>query len=394
MRFAGIDVGSRTHVVAVLDEIGQVLVKPTSFGEDAAGYERLLELLGSPVDLLIAMEATGHYGRNLFGSLAQRGFSVALLNPLRTRRFAEEDLTRAKTDAIDALGIARFAAQKRPTTTPATDPATDELRELVRLHDRLDQDFGDRLRQLHRLVDLCFPEFTRHVRTLDSQLAMAVLRAHPTAQVFSESSREELAKLCYDGRHVVGKRLARDLVEAARLSVGRHHAPVYCRQVRYLCSELEALRAKVAELRSQIEDSARDHPIASLIITIDGLGLLSAARIVAAVEDPARFRNAGAFAAYIGVVPGTNRSGLRRPGQAPLCPLGNARLRKALYMPVLGAVRRNPWLRDYYERLLERGKRPKVALMAAMRKLATAIYSVAKNRKPFVLSRPRRHPTT
>ncbi len=394
MRFAGIDVGSRTHVVAVLDESGQVLAKPASFGEDAAGYEKLFRLLESPVELLIAMEATGHYGRNLFGALTQRSFAVAVLNPLRTRRFAEEDLTRAKTDAIDALGIARFAVQKRPPATPATDTATDELRELVRLHDRLDQDSGDRLRQLHRLVDLCFPEFTRHIRTLDSQLAMAVLRAYPTARFFSESSLDELAKLCYDGRHVVGKPLARELVEAARLSVGRHHAPVYCRQVRYLCSELEALRTKVGELRSQIEASAQDHPVASLIISIDGLGLLSAARIVAAVEDPARFRHAGAFAAYIGVVPGTNRSGLRRPGQAPLCPIGNARLRKALYMPVLGAVRRNPWLRDYYERLLERGKRPKVALIAAMRKLATAIYSVAKNRTPFVPSGSRTHPKT
>jgi transposase len=37
-----------------------------------------------------------------------------VLNPLRTRRFAEEELQRTKTDAIDALGIARFAAQKRP----------------------------------------------------------------------------------------------------------------------------------------------------------------------------------------------------------------------------------------------------------------------------------------
>jgi len=386
MRFAGIDVGSQTHVVAVLDEAGQVLVKPTPFGEDAAGYERLFRILGTPEELLIAMEATGHYGRNLFRALAQRGFAMTVLNPLRTRRFAEEDLTRAKTDSIDALGIARFAAQKKPPATPPTDTATDELRELVRLHDRLDQDFCDRVRQLHRLVDLCFPEFTRHVRTLDSRLARAVLREYPTAEAFSESCLGRLAKLRYDGRHMVGKDLARELVDAARLSVGRHQGLVYRSQVRYVCSDLEALSEKIRELGSDIESRARDHPIASLITSIDGLGLLTAARIVAAVGDPARFRHAGAFAAYVGVVPGTSRSGLHRPGQAPLCPLGNARLRKALYMPVLGAVRRNPWLRPYYERLRERGKRPKVALIAAMRKLLTAIYSVCKHQRPFTIS--------
>src|SRR6476646_1456883 len=63
---------------------------------------------------LVALEATGHYWRNLFVALLAKGYAVAVLNPLRTRRFAEEKLQRTKTDAIDAPGIARFTAQKRP----------------------------------------------------------------------------------------------------------------------------------------------------------------------------------------------------------------------------------------------------------------------------------------
>ena len=54
-------------------------------------------------------------------------------------------------------------------------------------------------------------------------------------------------------------------------------------------------------------------------------------------------------------------------------------------MTTLAAVRNNPWLHAYYQRLRSNGKVPKVALMAAMRKLLTAVYSVAKNRQPFVL---------
>src|ERR1700732_1390523 len=65
---------------------------------------------GPPEGCLLALEATGHYWRNLFVALLAKGYSVAVLNPLRTRRFAEEELRRTKTDAIDALGIARFAA--------------------------------------------------------------------------------------------------------------------------------------------------------------------------------------------------------------------------------------------------------------------------------------------
>jgi hypothetical protein len=54
-------------------------------------------------------------------------------------------------------------------------------------------------------------------------------------------------------------------------------------------------------------------------------------------------------------------------------------------MPVLVAIRVNPWLRAYYQRLRAAGKRPKVAMIAAMHKLLVAIYSIAVHRRPFAL---------
>ncbi len=187
MRFVGIDIASETHVVAVVAEDQSVLLKPVPFKENAAGYELLWERLGSPRDTLVTLEATGHYWKNLFAALVTRGFAVALINPLRSRRFAQEDLERTKTDAIDALGLARFGAQKRPRVSVLRDHATDELRELVRLRDRLVQDFGDCTRRLHRLVYLGFPEFKRHVKRLDSQLSTGLLKEYPTARAFRRS---------------------------------------------------------------------------------------------------------------------------------------------------------------------------------------------------------------
>ena len=70
MRFAGIDIAAETHVVAIVDETGTPVVKPTPFTEDAEGYVRLLERLGPAADLLVVMEATGHYWQNLFATLA------------------------------------------------------------------------------------------------------------------------------------------------------------------------------------------------------------------------------------------------------------------------------------------------------------------------------------
>ena len=384
MRFAGVDVGAESHVVAVVDEQGGVETAPIRCAEDAQGYEALLKRLGRPEEVLVAMEATGHYWQNLFAVLASHAYAIVLLNPLRTRRFAEEDLQRAKTDSVDAVSIARMVQQKRPAPTVIPPAATNEIKELVALRDRLVRDLGDRIRQLHRLVDLGFPEFTRYVKRLDSQLATSILSEYPTARSLSGLPPRRLAKLVYDGRRKVGPELARTLCEAARVSVGQHHAPAYQVQVRYACEDIDVLRKRLKDADDRIRRVLADHEVGQLLVTINGLGPNSVARIIAAVRDPSLFRSPAAFAAYVGVVPGIKHSGKRTPSRAVLCPTGNAALRSALWMPVLVAVKHNVWLKAHYQRHRLAGKPPKVALIACMRKLLTAAYSVAKHRRPFV----------
>lgn len=399
MNYAGIDIAAETHVAAVLDGQGAVPLKPMAFTEDRDGYERLLRALDPFRPVLVVMEATGHYWKNLFAALAAAGHEVALINPLRSHRFAAEDLARTKTDAVDALGLARFGLQKQPAPTRLGESAANELCELVRHRDRIRQDFDDRLRQLHRLVDLGFPEFTRYVRGLDSMLATSILAEYPTAEAVAKATPRRLAKLRYDGRHLVGPELAAQLIEAARRSVGAHHraairlrssrvhstrrGAAYRVQVRDVCQDLELWRRRLAEREGDIERLLQEHEVGTLLTSIDGIGPQTAARLIAELGDPARFNSPAALAAYVGVVPGLKHSGKRRPASAGISPIGNARLRTKLWMPTLTAVRRNPWLRAFYEGLRARGKLPKVALIAAMRKLLHAVYSVAKNRKPF-----------
>ena len=389
MRYVGIDIGSEFHVVAIVGEDEAVLQGPTKLTEDAAGYERLRQLLGLSADTLVAMEATGHYWMNLFAMLAAEGYAIALLNPRRTSRFGQEELERTKTDAVDALNIARFAAQKRPAATRLPDRAADELRELVRHRDRLVQQFGDRIRQLHRLVDLGFPEFTRHVSSLDTELAATILHEYPTAEAFHGLAPSRLARLRYDGRHRVGPALARALIEAARVSVGRHHGHAYRLQVCHCCEDLDLLRRRLREIDGDIQRTLAEHEIGTLLTTINGIGPTTAARIIAEIGDPADFASVATLAAYVGVVPALKQSGKRRSMHAGISSIGNARLRRALWMPTLVAVKKNPWLKAYYDRLVLRGKRRKVALIAAMHKLIGAIHSVARRRQPFV---PNLHP--
>jgi transposase len=383
VRYAGIDIAAEDHFVAVVSEHGEVIHRATKFGENAAGYGKLFELLGTPDQVLVAMEATGHYWKNLFAVLVSRGFSVAVVNPLRTRRYSEGDLERTKTDAIDAMGIACFAQEKRPVPTKLPDSATEELKELVRLRDRLVDDLTSRVRELHRVVDLSFPEFTTILSDLATERAISLLEKYPSAKAFREARRKDISNLRY-GNYRVGLELADELLAAAQKSVGQHHAEVYRTEAKYFCADIRELKSRLRELDRKIDDHVESHPVAKLLTSIDGIGNNTAGRIVATFGDLKAFDGGGALASYVGVIPATNHSGKRRPARAGISPIGNADLRTALYMPTLAAVRLNPWLKAFYERLRKAGKPAKVALIAAMRKLLHAIYSVAKSGKPFV----------
>ena len=87
------------------------------------------------------------------------------------------------------------------------------------------------------------------------------------------------------------------------------------------------------------------------------------------------------IAALVGVAPLSRDSGKLR-GQRT-CWGGRANVRTALYMPTLVAVRHNPVLRTFYERLLAAGKPKKVALTACMRKLLTILNAMLKHQTPW-----------
>src|SRR5256714_6880486 len=100
-------------------------------------------------------------------------------------------------------------------------------------------------------------------------------------------------------------------------------------------------------------------------------------------------RRCGA-AAYAGLAPRQYRSGTSVRKRTRLSKAGNARLRKALYLPALTAIRFNPLVGVFYERLVAAGKAKMAAVGACMRKLLMIAYGVLKSRTPFDPSRGRK----
>jgi len=147
----------------------------------------------------------------------------------------------------------------------------------VRLRDRMVQDMGDRVRQLHRTLDLTFPEFPRLVRDLTSYKAAGLLLAFPTSAAFRDGSVETVSDIKYDGRHRIGEELARGVCELAARSVGHHDGPSYRLQTRYACEDIGTLRERIKGLDGDIQRSLDQHRVGQLLTTIDGIGPNTAA---------------------------------------------------------------------------------------------------------------------
>ena len=187
------------------------------------------------------------------------------------------------------------------TCATTSSRATLELRELVKLRDRCVQELGDKVRQLHRVVDLCFPELTRHVDDLGSQLATTIIKRWPTAAQLAKQSAAKVARVVYDGRRAIGDELAEALVGDAKKSVGRRTGPAFTTQAEYLCEDIAVLRSRIKKLDKDMSDALGKHEVGTLLTTIDGIGENTAARLVAVLGNPADFRDAAAIAAYVGV---------------------------------------------------------------------------------------------
>ena len=150
---------------------------------------------------------------------------------------------------------------------------------------------------------------------------------------------------------------------------------------------IATLDDQIAQVERQIRQHFDDHPDLKrkrdLLTSIPGIGETTAGSVLAEIPHLDRFESAKAVAAYAGLSPRQRRSGTSIHGRPRLCKTGNSRLRKALYMPAIVALRFNPVLRLFAERLGAAGKHKRLIIGAVMRKLLVLAYGVLRSGKRF-----------
>ena len=168
---------------------------------------------------------------------------------------------------------------------------------------------------------------------------------------------------------------------------GEHAAPevvqkMQARLLKKIVLEVAKLEAAIAAL---IKATPHLAELAEIIESVPGLGKITSAGLVAAMPELGQVSN-NIAAALLGVAPYDDDSGQRRGDRH--IKGGRRKVRNLFYMACLGAAtRHNPVLKAFYDRLIAKGKEPKVALTACMRKLICILNTMIARREKWDATR-------
>jgi transposase len=303
--YVGIDVSKLLLDVNVLpsDQARQ-------FTNDDKGVKQLVTFLSKTDPALIVFESTGGLEMLAVSALVEHQLPVVIINPRQVRDFAKATGRLAKTDAIDAGTIARFARDIRPEIRPLKDEHAQALSAL-----------NTRRRQI---VDMLVAEKNR----LHSSL------------------------------------------KPNRKNIQQH--------IRWLEKALENINNDIDQMIKKSPTFCKNNKI---LQSFKGVGPVTAATLLCDLPELG-FLDRKKIAALVGVAPLNCDSGQYR-GRRRIKG-GRAGVRRNLYMAAVAALRHNPMIKAFYDRLITAGKPPKLALTACMRKILVILNAMIKNRSAWI----------
>ncbi len=152
------------------------------------------------------------------------------------------------------------------------------------------------------------------------------------------------------------------------------------KRLRLLSADITRVEKEMKQLIAQHQDLKRD---VALLSTIYGVAFINATNILAELGDLRRFTLARQLTAFAGMSPKHHQSGSSIHGKSRLCKKGNPRIRQALYLSAMSAIRGNNQFSRTYRKLLAEGKLKMVALGAVMRKLLILMRAILISQKPY-----------
>lgn len=323
----GMDIAKQVFQVHGQDAQGNALFNKKLRREDVRVFFENLP------PCIVAMEACGtsyHWAREI----ALLGHTVRLLPTQLVKAF----VPRGKTDANDAIAIAETLKRK-------------DIR-FVPIKSRQQQAFA----VLQSTRALLIRQRTKSVNALRSHLSEFGL----IAGLGQKNVEKLIAEIQADKNEIIP-------------SVAMSALDEISEEISLLDARIERLDRKLAAEAKADADIAR-------LMTIPGVGILTASAIKAAVSDPGSFKSSRHFAAWLGLTPKANSSGGSSRSKG-ISKMGNSQLRVLLFMAATAAIRAarvKSTLTSWLKNLLAR--RPaKVAIVALSNKIARVVWALLKN---------------
>jgi len=381
----GIDLAKHTHVARARFYDGSY-TQPVKVPNTRAGFLALSEQIGDwkprpDSTVIVGVESTGSYGVNLVRWLSEHGCRVVLVPSLHVCREKElPDNGRGTSDNKDALIIADLVARGQYLGFVALCGACLELRPLVSLRARLVREQTGWLNALHQTMDVLFPEFETVFADLKSPNVRLVLGRFGTvaaAQAHSPTAMRRL--LVRDGAVRVSLAKLKWLQAAAAESIGPLEVSASQeRSLREMLDTLATLAERIASLETQIVRLLEQLPEAEYLMSVKGVGAMTAAVILAETGGLKQYSCAAAVLKLAGLNLYQNSSGQYQSGRH-ISKRGRSQLRRALYMVAVQHAKRGWPLQPYYAALVARGKPKNVALTAVCCRLVRLLFALVRD---------------
>lgn len=337
-------------------------------------------------DVVVGFESTGPYAEPLIHYLREKPLRLVQVNPMHTKRLKElQGNSPNKTDRKDPKVIADIIELGHALTLVVPEGPAAELRRLSQARDRGIHRRTALLNQLQQLVFVLFPEFLQIMKKVKTKSAQYLLKHYTTPQGIVEYGLEPLSitlrKVSY-GK--LGMERSKALYAAARESVGiklGQDGIVF--EITNILAMIEASERFMADVEQKMSDFLKQIPYSQSILSIKGIGEVTAAGLIGEVGDFKQFKTISEIMKLAGLDLFEISSG-KHKGNRRISKRGRSMLRKLLFLAAINMVSSGGIMRQIYQRYLQRGMLKMKALVAIARKLLRIIFALVRDHREYV----------
>lgn len=387
---AALDIGKKVHHGYFRAPSGKD-IQPFSFYNSRRGFnkfwQRLCDFKQKQMfeEIIIGFESTGPYAEPICHYLRDKSVKLVQVNPMHTKRIKElTGNSPNKTDKKDPRVIADVISLGHFLTVIVPEGAAAHLRRLTQARERAIERRTAISNQLQHLVFLIFPELV-HIIKPSTKTGMYLIKHYsdPNKLLFAGINKvNAIIKKVSRGRLATDR--GQQLYDAAKKSVGiTQGKESILFEITHLVCNIESENRYVEELEKQMGDYLKKIPYSHSILSITGIGNITAAGLIGEVGDFRKFKSISEVLKLAGLDLYEISSGAHQ-GCRRISKRGRALMRKLLYFAAINTTRKNGILHGPYQRHLAKGMPNIKALIAIARKLIGIIFALVRDHNCYI----------